>query len=770
MNFLRKPIPVLLTLVIGVIGLGLASHIKSQNSVFSPGSLLKCSNNPEIYYVGSDDQRYLFTDEATYKTWYPDFSTVTYTTNGDCGALNLGGVVPIKPGSLVVKSPHISRLYAVTKDRTLRHIRGEFAARNLYGMHWSKEVEFGGKVYTMPEVIFSLYKIGAPINSGNDFSVAGELISCDSINECLGLGVLPTFSLEKQDNFGESKGPINAPRLQSLLVPNIDTNDSKKSNIGINLASTAYYNNNWLFKDVFKQADPLFSGTYSVWNDGNQLEKDQFGWVMSLQPAQIAKTIVIGASENAPTGIYTILYDGEGKLEYPGANITNTSPGRDEIQVGKGGFNLYITKTNPADYIRNIRVLLPGGSCNNAFNYAKNSTDCAGNYKPFEDTYQSEPFHPIFLAEHRPFKTIRLTDLMVTNRLVNKPDNQEPKQVIDWDDYPTRSDATWSPVPVEILVNLANTLQADAYINIPHTANNNFVKTLAKVTKATLDKDLNLYVEYSNEVFNSDFEQYHWMNQHGCDMYGNKFYDGSCGNDLLNLGKKYYAVRTGEVMKIFSDVYGDETKERLTRVLGGRAGGATWYSDRQFFETIENGQRVYEYIDAYAIDPYFGTGMKFSSLEEPFYQVNSARNDVPAGTYQIIANEAKTYGDVITWIKRDIKHLNQEASLKHIKLIAFEGGQNLYGNQTPEQTELLKNINQDPRMQAVYSQFLNLWNSETNNALFIHFTGPSTWSQWGTWGSKEFQGQPRIEAPKYNALINEIEKIDGLKYPDVVGM
>ena len=72
----------------------------------------------------------------------------------------------------------------------------------------------------------------------------------------------------------------------------------------------------------------------------------------------------------------------------------------------------------------------------------------------------------------------------------------------------------------EYAIMLANAVHADMWINIPAQANDNYVDQLASLIKngdtingvsyPALSPDLNVYVEYSNETWNSGFEVYQY--------------------------------------------------------------------------------------------------------------------------------------------------------------------------------------------------------------------------------------------------------------------
>jgi hypothetical protein len=68
-------------------------------------------------------------------------------------------------------------------------------------------------------------------------------------------------------------------------------------------------------------------------------------------------------------------------------------------------------------------------------------------------------------------------------------------------------------VAFEWMIMLANTLGVDPWVNIPHNADDAFVRGLATLLKERVDEQRTTYVEFSNEVWNFGFEQYKYVNQ-----------------------------------------------------------------------------------------------------------------------------------------------------------------------------------------------------------------------------------------------------------------
>jgi hypothetical protein len=101
--------------------------------------------------------------------------------------------------------------------------------------------------------------------------------------------------------------------------------------------------------------------------------------------------------------------------------------------------------------------------------------------------------------------------------------------VANWADRtpPTHPSWAYGPIgnsgaPWEVIIQLVNTLKKDIWINVPHQATDDYVTNLAQLFKQNLDPTLNLYIEYSNEVWNWQFEQATWNLNFAIDEVTNK--------------------------------------------------------------------------------------------------------------------------------------------------------------------------------------------------------------------------------------------------------
>jgi hypothetical protein len=60
-------------------------------------------------------------------------------------------------------------------------------------------------------------------------------------------------------------------------------------------------------------------------------------------------------------------------------------------------------------------------------------------------------------------------------------------------------------------------------------------------------------------------------------------------------------------------------------------------------------------------------------------------------------------------------------------------------------------------MKQLYLDYLQGWRRE-GGELFVHYTDIGRYTKWGRWGALEYLAQPRISAPKYDALQSFIEQ------------
>ncbi len=121
------------------------------------GNLIKCIDFPSVYYLGQENKRYVFPNEAIYFSWYQDFADVITISCDQLGDYPLGGNVTYQPGTRLIKIPSVPTVYAIESGGMLRAIQSETHAKNLYGSEWTKLVD------DLPESFFPAYTVGDPL-------------------------------------------------------------------------------------------------------------------------------------------------------------------------------------------------------------------------------------------------------------------------------------------------------------------------------------------------------------------------------------------------------------------------------------------------------------------------------------------------------------------------------------------------------------------------------------------------------------------------------
>lgn len=132
--------------------------VANFNTVCESNTLIKGSLSA-VYYCGADNKRYVFPNQKTYISWYPDFTGVVKITDTDLANIPLGGNVTSRPGVRMVKVPTDPHVYVVQLGGVLRHVTSPDIAVSMYGANWSKQVD------DLPEAFFVNYSVGAPVTS-----------------------------------------------------------------------------------------------------------------------------------------------------------------------------------------------------------------------------------------------------------------------------------------------------------------------------------------------------------------------------------------------------------------------------------------------------------------------------------------------------------------------------------------------------------------------------------------------------------------------------
>jgi hypothetical protein len=500
-----------------------------------------------------------------------------------------------------------------------------------------------------------------------------------------GMAVGPGPAGDPAPQVGPDAGPLPDARARGFL--------------GINLADVTYYTREWVFVDAMKQSRPWLPTRPggNPWDTGEPLKLNEDGWPI-LRDGQAAHTIMMIDTRGAyPPGRYVCTYDGDGTIEFGyDAKAVSRSGRRIELDVSPTdrGIYLRIDRSNPSNPVRNVKVWLPG----------------------FENARSS--FHPLYISRLKPFSVIRFMDWQRTNGsgIVSWSDRPQP-------DYYTQGTARGAAL--KYMIELCNELGADPWFCMPHQADDGYVRQFAAQVKAQLRPDLNVYVEWSNEVWNSQFPQHNWVKDRS-------------GADSLSEGfRKVWADEANRDFELWRDAFGPDSN-RVIRVAAGQKDNP-WVTEK-LAEALDGR------FDAISCSTYFS----FTSSQR-----RQLGPSTSAGDILDMAMQEMTRG-----VRRNYQahgNLARAWSTKlgrTIPLIGYEGGQHYTASgANPPWARALIDVQRHPRMYEVYLANMREWEN-AGGSLFTAFNFVEKPDKWGSWGQLEFMDQDIRQAPKYRALID----------------
>ncbi len=558
---------------------------------------------------------------------------------------------------------------------------------------------------------------------------------------------------------------------------------NQDSPLGINMTGLSYWSTQWATIDIMKHAS---NGSGQLWattnaqtgvfhtGDNDLLDLDENGWPKSLPAADdpnyhYVTTVLYQDNQHYPVGEYTILYEGEGELRYFGVTRIpdKSAPGRDVVRLDANSFfHLRIASTDPrqnGNYLRNIRVLVPGGICGNSpEQYANTSADCADpeTFADFSRVYRHLTFHPLFLQDMKKYRAIRFMQAMNIN---------VSGQSV-WGDRAKYSDASWalsSGLPIETAVELANQVQAEPWLNVPARVDDDYIRRYAQLVKANLDSNLKFHIELGNEVWNNAWPYISdaiWMRQQG----QARWPQANADDFIYRLN--YYGKRSSDMCEIFKAEFGDEA-DRVQCVVGSQGGNA-WVGQQilecELWAQENGGRNCAHNMDALAIGPYFG-GYFHQDNYLPYF--TQWANEGEAGMDKLFAEinggllRSLTYdpdgyewqqapeGGALAQTRRFIEQNQVLAAQYGLKLSAYEGGQhltfagNLAGDRAQVNEQMFLKSNRDERMGQAFSDHFAQWKA-AGGSLYMVFESTARWGAFGAFPLKEYQLQPMSETPK----------------------
>lgn len=557
--------------------------------------------------------------------------------------------------------------------------------------------------------------------------------------------------------------PIAEPEVAEIPpapVPDvIDIAPITNDALFMGLAGVVDWSSEVPFLDLMKSARPWtghITGQWGGWDHTDLKEAgalDENGWPKRI-PEGLSGLVTFVLTDMPEDGLglrgrYLLRYDGSAKIAVEGrGSPVVVEPGKIafDYEPGEGAVILTISEIDESDPVRNITIV------------REDRIDAFG---------RGEVFNPDWLARIRGVKGVRFMDWMQTN-------NSTESRFID---RPKPSDYTWAlrGVPVEVMIALCNSLDADGWFTLPHLANNDYVRQFAQMVHQGLDTDRRAWVEYSNEMWNWSFGQAHWAEDQGKARWGEQY-----------SWVQYYALRSTEVAAIWTDVYGADADDRLVRVISSQTGyfGLEPYILEAPLVMGEGKAAPATSFDAYAITGYFSGDLGFETKADTvrgWVDDSVAAAEQAAADQGLVGDEAAVFvadhrfdqalpkaaqelrdgsvtgnsGSSLKWNTDEAFPYHADIARKHgLALVMYEGGTHVVGIGEKVNDELLAaffaELNYSDEMASIYGDLLKAW-ADVSDAPFNHYVDVAKSSKWGSWGAMRHLGD---DSARWRALAS----------------
>ncbi len=467
--------------------------------------------------------------------------------------------------------------------------------------------------------------------------------------------------------------------------------------------------------------------------DGGYLDEDGWVWGIPQDLESIETLLFTGQPEDATglAGRYRMTWQGTGTIDVTGGRARIVSRDPQEIWFdytpGEGHVGIKIEVTDPertGDYIHNIEIV-------------------AEEHISLHEA--GAVFNPDWLAVVQDLRSVRFMDWMMTNGSAQS----------QWADRPQVNDFTWTwrGVPVEVMVQLANEIGADPWFTMPHLADEDYIAQFASYVHDTLNSDLKVFVEYSNELWNWGFAQAQWAVKQAEARWGKD----AAGDAWM----QFAGLKAAQTAQIWTEAFGDESEARLVRVV------ATHTDWRSLEEGLlqaplwqaEGNPPPVDWFDAYAVTGYFGVtlgndegapqviewldearakaesdgvaqGLKRAALEA---YVGEHRHD---GLFERAAI-ALEQGDLAHMLTTALPYQAKVARDNGLALVMYEGGNHVVGigewGKNDALTDFFTALSTSPEMGALYESLLDGW-QDLGGQSFNAFVDVAQATKWGSWG------------------------------------
>jgi hypothetical protein len=505
--------------------------------------------------------------------------------------------------------------------------------------------------------------------------------------------------------------------------------DTQAVDIGINVGGVNDYAVQSFFVDAMKHSRHW--GTPGTpWDEAAAV--DAQGWPTQDAGSVILCCVADAAGHSLIAGTYQLTFQGSANVAFTVGGsgtvtgmaynaATNTSTAQVNMADSGAGTSLILSFTNT----RRTATSAVGTGFTNATLIRPQT---APNGRPWWTT-AGQVFTTPYLNLLRRFTTLRFMDFTDTNGVTLTSWSQRTTPTMATQQ--SQQGAAW-----EYAILLANTLHKDMWINIPDQADTDYITQLATLLHQTLDRPLNVYVEYSNEVWNYSFSQAP-RNQAAAEaeVAANPNSPLAIGcSDYTNCRYEWGARRVGQQAvqdgQIFRTVFGREAT-RIRPVYATQV-GQTYYLSLVFSMIQASQGPPANYLYAIAQAPYWTGDTTLAGLTAKQELANAAANQLTL---------AQPEHDFATW-----------ATQYGLRSITYEGGPGMSG--TASLTSKIT-ANRSGAMGTLVAGSLRQAVS-SGISLYMYYDDAGQYGQYGMWGATESVFDP--STPKLNAIARVIRE------------
>lgn len=556
---------------------------------------------------------------------------------------------------------------------------------------------------------------------------------------------------------------LGAIGSSTLLRAQQGTGGAPRLPIGMNLSGIADWEAGFPFRNLmlgsrwWMTRDQDGGGGFDT-GAIEHIELDADGYPLEL-PARVpgreqAQTVfTILPTTGLPPGRYVLFHMGEGEFAADGnTRIVETQPGRLVLEFQMRGRDrleiLRILRSRRGNHVRNIRIVT--------------ESDLGADII-------SQPFRQAFLDFCAPWQCLRYMDWLQTNNSVNASWAMRKRasfytmtgssgDAAGLTNRPVSESARRraSGVSIEHCIAASNLTGKDAWVCVPHLADDHYIEQMAILVRETLDPRLKVYVEYSNELWNWQFQQAQWMLRSRMAaelMQTSRNPQSGWNREPTQWGGEDHIVfaRDGEGTRhperigalfrrcfaIWERVFAGAHRSRLVRVCAVQAG---------WFDTVRRTLRwVQENGGCDVLSPahYFGPNREVYDRWDA------------AGASLTAEQVMRDMFDVIQRQDAEISRIAATAREFNVGLVAYEGGQHIQSRGQAETPYLpaLGQAQRHPLMREAYDRHLAQWQAHGGDLWCAFSSIGEQGTRWGSWGHLEFYGQAPSEMPKFEAIL-----------------